>query len=117
MPANEHFINVVYGFATNCRSAFANPSLAVCFEAYTEKSTDVGDDEMLVLVIKGVHVHSTKVAQVKKMISYAQLLSSAVANDMCEYFVNGAFNEMELFLSNDLLAQTKQLAREDSNEQ
>lgn len=115
MPASEHFINVVYGFATNRRSAFANPSLAVCFEAYTEKSTDVAD-EMLVLIIKGTHIHSTKVTQVKKMISYAQLLSSAVANDMCEYFVNGAFNEMELFLSNDLLAQTKQLAREDSNE-
>lgn len=115
MLANEHFINVVYGFAANRRAAFANPSLAVCFETYVEKSADESDDGMLILIIKGTHIHSTKVVQVKKMISYAQLLSSAVANDMCEYFVNGAFNEMELFLSNDLLAQAKQLAREDDD--
>ena len=117
MLASEHFVNVVYGFATNCRSAFANPSLAVCFEAYTEKAADESDNELLVLVIKGTHIHSTKVSQVKKVISYAQLLSSTVANGMCEYFVNDAFNEMELFLNNDLLAQAKQLAKEDSNEQ
>lgn len=115
MPASEHFVNVVYGFAVNRRTAIANPLLAVCFEAYTEKPTDVAD-EMLVLIIRGTHIHSTKVSQVKKMISYAQLLSSAVANDMCRYFVDDAFNEMELFLNNDLLAHAKQLAKEDSNE-
>ena len=116
MPANEHFVNVVYGFAANRRAAFANPSLAVCFEAYIRKPTDENDDGLLVLVIKGTHIHSTKVSQVKKMISCAQLLSSTVANDMCRYFVDDAFYEMELFLNNDLLAHAKQLAKEDSNE-
>lgn len=116
MPVKEHFVNVVYGLATNRKAAIANPSLAVCFEAYTEKPTDVAD-EMLVLIIRGTHIHSTKVSQVKKMISYTQLLSSTVANDLCRYFVDNAFNEIEMFLNNDLLTQAMHFAREDSNEQ
>lgn len=117
MLASEHFVNVVYGFATSCRAAIANPSFAVCFEVYIEKLNDDCPERLLVLIIKGTHIHSTKVSQVKKMISYSQLLSSTVANDMCKYFVNEAFNEMELFLNNDLLARAKHIAKEESNEQ
>lgn len=113
MPTSEHFINVVYGFATSRRAAFANPSFAVCFEAYIEKPTDVSADEMLVLIIKGIHIHSTSVTQIKKMINYTRLLDEVVANNMCRYFVDDAFNEMEMFLNNDLLARAKHIAKEE----
>lgn len=106
MSASEHFVNTVYGFATKRRAAITNPSFAVCFETYIEKSSDMFG-ELLVLIIRGIHIHSNKVSQVKKVLSYVKLLDAAAANNMCQYFVDGAFNEMEQFLSNDLLAQTK----------
>jgi len=115
MLASEHFVNVVYGFATSRKAAFANPSFAVCFEVYIEKPNDAHDGDMLVLSIKGMHIHSTSITQIKKMISYTRLLDAVVSNNMCQYFVDDAFNEMELFLNNDLLARAKHIAKEEAH--
>lgn len=100
MPASEHFIYAIYSFAANRRTSLVNSELAVCFEAYIEKVDD--GDEMLILIIKGTHIHSTRVSQVKKRISYAQLLSASAPKDLCRHIVNEAFDEIEIFLINDL---------------